>query len=286
MSVVKTSGLGVRDFNQTWVSSLTDVIQQVGGDAFKADLLTGDALKAQLAFPGGTPELVRFALEGALHGEMVLTVSPKDAVRLSAILMGDSFDENAPVQVQDDHRGALAELLRQVAGIAGTSLSQKVGAEVRTNFGGTDKPQWRAEFEAGFRFSNPSGATFSLVISLSQELVNSFQGAAEPEPLEYPQARPAPPAKEPGREANIDLLMDVDLDVTLRFGERQLLLRDVLELVPGAVVELDQQIQEPVELLVGRKVVARGEVVVVDGNYGLRVTEIASRLERIESLRG
>ncbi len=285
MSVVKNAGLGVRDFNQTWVTSLTDVIQQVGGDVFKADLLTGDELKAQLAFPGGTSELVRFALDGALHGELVLTVSPKDAVRLAAILMGDPFDENAQVQVQDDHRGALAELLRQVAGIAGTSLSQRVGEEVRVNFGGTDKPLWRAEFDAGFRFGASSGATFSLVISLSQELVNSFQGAVQAEPLQYPAARPAPPVKESGREANIELLMDVDLDVTLRFGERQLLLRDVLELVPGAVVELDQQIQDPVELLVGRKVVARGEVVVVDGNYGLRVTEIASRLERIESLR-
>ena len=71
----------------------------------------------------------------------------------------------------------------------------------------------------------------------------------------------------------------------LRFGQSEMPLRDILELSSGSVVKLDQHIQEPVELLVGHKVIARGEVVVVDGNYGLRVTEIASPLERIESLR-
>jgi flagellar motor switch protein FliN len=119
--------------------------------------------------------------------------------------------------------------------------------------------------------------------------------ADSPESGAEKQDEPKAPAPETGNEpsavkdaprnSNIDLLMDVELEVTLRFGERQLLLKDLLELVPGAVVELDQQVQDPVELLVGRKVIARGEVVVVDGNYGLRVTEIASPLERIESLK-
>ena len=71
----------------------------------------------------------------------------------------------------------------------------------------------------------------------------------------------------------------------LRFGQRKIPLRDILELSSGSVVKLDQYIQEPVELLVGHKVIARGEVVGVDGNYGLLATEIASPLERIESLR-
>lgn len=79
--------------------------------------------------------------------------------------------------------------------------------------------------------------------------------------------------------------MDVELDVTLRFGQREMLLGDVLNLAPGSVVELDQQVQDPVQLLVADKVVAWGEVVVVDGNYGLRVIGLASREERIESLR-
>jgi flagellar motor switch protein FliN/FliY len=87
------------------------------------------------------------------------------------------------------------------------------------------------------------------------------------------------------RDAKLELLMDVELDVTLRFGERQMPLHDVLDLSAGSVVELNQYVRDPVELLVGNKVIARGEVVVVDGNYGLRVTQIISPMERIESLR-
>ena len=77
--------------------------------------------------------------------------------------------------------------------------------------------------------------------------------------------------------------MDVELDVTLRFGERQMALHDILDLSAGSVVELDQYVQDPVELMVGKKVIARGEVVVVDGSYALRVMHIISPMERIES---
>jgi flagellar motor switch protein FliN/FliY len=73
---------------------------------------------------------------------------------------------------------------------------------------------------------------------------------------------------------NLKLVMDVELNVTLRFGQRQMPLREVLELGSGSVVELDRMVDEPVELLLDGKLIARGEAVVVDGNYGLRVTEI------------
>ncbi len=63
--------------------------------------------------------------------------------------------------------------------------------------------------------------------------------------------------------------------MTLRFGSRRLLLREVLDLNPGAVVELDRQVADPVDVLLDGRLVARGEVVVLDGNYGVRVTEVA-----------
>jgi flagellar motor switch protein FliN/FliY len=74
---------------------------------------------------------------------------------------------------------------------------------------------------------------------------------------------------------NLDLVMDVELNVTLRFGQRQLTLREVMELTSGSVVELDRQVEEPVELLLNGMVIAKGEAVVIDGNYGLRVTEVS-----------
>jgi len=73
---------------------------------------------------------------------------------------------------------------------------------------------------------------------------------------------------------NLKLVMDVELTMSLRFGQRQLPLRDVLELANGSVIELDRRVDDPVELLLDGKVIARGEAVIVDGNYGLRVTEL------------
>lgn len=73
---------------------------------------------------------------------------------------------------------------------------------------------------------------------------------------------------------NLGLVMDVELNVALRFGERRLSLREVMDLTSGSVVELDREVDEPVELILDGKVIARGEAVIVDGNYGVRVTEV------------
>ncbi len=81
-------------------------------------------------------------------------------------------------------------------------------------------------------------------------------------------------AAEATKGIDVAVLENVELDVTLRFGQRQLTLRQIGELRSGSVIELDKYIQDPAELLLGDRVIARGEVVIVDGNYGLRVTEI------------
>jgi flagellar motor switch protein FliN len=83
----------------------------------------------------------------------------------------------------------------------------------------------------------------------------------------------SPPAAAPLAK-NLGLLLDVEVEASLRFGEREMRLGEVLELHAGSVVELNRQLQEPVELLVAGRVIARGDVVVVDGNYGLRITDI------------
>ncbi|MGA9568388.1 MAG: FliM/FliN family flagellar motor switch protein [Candidatus Korobacteraceae bacterium] len=79
---------------------------------------------------------------------------------------------------------------------------------------------------------------------------------------------------DPVDESNLGLVLDVELNVLLRFGQRQLTLREILDLTCGSVVELDRRVDDPVELLLDGRVIARGEAAIVDGNYGLRVTEI------------
>lgn len=83
----------------------------------------------------------------------------------------------------------------------------------------------------------------------------------------------------------VDLLLDVELEASLRFGSREMSLNEVLDLGPGDVVELDRHVSEPVDLLVGDKIVARGEVVLVNGNFGFNVLEVAEAERRLESVR-
>jgi len=74
--------------------------------------------------------------------------------------------------------------------------------------------------------------------------------------------------------ANLTMVLDVEVNVLLRFGQRQLSLREILDLTCGSVIELDRRVDDPVELLLDGRVIARGEAAIVDGNYGIRVTEI------------
>lgn len=84
---------------------------------------------------------------------------------------------------------------------------------------------------------------------------------------------------------NLDLLLDVEIPVSVEVGRTQMSLEDVLNLVPGSIVALDKKAEEPVDLRVNGKLVARGEVVLVDDSYGLRITQIIDAAGRIESLR-
>ena len=83
---------------------------------------------------------------------------------------------------------------------------------------------------------------------------------------------------------NFDLLLDVEMPVTVSFGRAHMPLKDVLKLTTGSILELDRTILEPVEVIVNNCAIARGEVVVVEGNFGVRIQQVISRQERMQSL--
>jgi flagellar motor switch protein FliN len=95
----------------------------------------------------------------------------------------------------------------------------------------------------------------------------------------------ADPVSQPAqRSRTFNLLMAVELPVSVSFGHVQLPLKDVLKLTAGSIIELNRTVDEPVEVIVNNCVVARGEVVVVEGNYGVRIHQIMTRQERMETL--
>jgi flagellar motor switch protein FliN len=71
-------------------------------------------------------------------------------------------------------------------------------------------------------------------------------------------------------------LLDIELDASIRFGTREMSLTELLDVGPGTVIPLDRQVSDPVDLVIGDRVVARGEVVLVQGKFGMRVTEVLS----------
>lgn len=82
-----------------------------------------------------------------------------------------------------------------------------------------------------------------------------------------------------------ELLLDVELPICVSFGRAALKLQDAIKLITGSLIELDRGLSDPVDLLVNNCVIARGEVVVVEGNYGVRITEIISQKERLQQTR-
>jgi flagellar motor switch protein FliN/FliY len=96
--------------------------------------------------------------------------------------------------------------------------------------------------------------------------------------------QPASTTPVPRNSKTLDLLLEVDLPIGVSFGRTQMRLKEALKLTTGSIVELNRSVTEPVEIIVNNCVIARGEVVVVDGNYGVRILEIISREERLRTL--
>ena len=88
-----------------------------------------------------------------------------------------------------------------------------------------------------------------------------------------------------GERQNLDLLLDVPIPISVEVGRTEMNLDQVLDLGPGSILPLDKKSEEPVDLRVNGKLIARGEVVMVDDSYGLRITQILDQAGRIESLR-
>ena len=92
------------------------------------------------------------------------------------------------------------------------------------------------------------------------------------------------PEQDSGSNVNLDLILDFEVPISVRFGKREMTLGDILKLGNGALIELDKSADEPVELLVNQSLLAKGEVVVADGHYAIRITQVDSPANRIRSL--
>ncbi|MFQ3547695.1 MAG: flagellar motor switch protein FliN, partial [Termitinemataceae bacterium] len=106
-------------------------------------------------------------------------------------------------------------------------------------------------------------------------------GTTNVQPVQFPSLVPQPT---PAEQGNIGLIMDVYMEMTVELGRTKKLIKDILGMGEGTIIELDKLAGEPVDILVNHKLIAKGEVVVIDENFGVRVTEIVSPMERMSDM--
>jgi flagellar motor switch protein FliN/FliY len=181
----------------------------------------------------------------------------------------------------EDAAGFLAEARVIEAGQADAEMVRElwsgIVASVAARLGGKAGP--------AAPLAEPAGDPCALCLGSAVLRMAIDVEAAESEAEETVPVRAAAGSMGSRPAGNFDLLLEVELDASVRFGSRELELKDLLELGPGDVVELDRNVADPVDLIVGDRIVARGEVVLVNGNFGLRVTEVAEPVRRLESIR-
>lgn len=266
------------EFGAAWAASMTDVFSQIAGAPIAMECM--DAAPPE-ALPPAASDLHMIAVfAGSLRGEMSLRMPQSTALALAQAMLSE--ERNNSAEFKPEHKDATEELMRQVAGHVTTAMKSRWG-DLQLHVQPAPPPAWAAG-AVGWVASG-SGAPISawmewqLSAALSAQLRALHASAApvtESIPVEENNLRAQNAGASMPSSGSLDLFMDIELDVTLRFGGRRMLLREILELSAGSVVELDREVQSPVDLLLDGKLIARGEVVVVDGNYGLRIAEVAS----------
>ena len=269
--------------NSTRLDELVKCFREAAAQVFSQALsspwsveLRSEGLPADDGFSRSS---VTFALSGALHGNIAIGIRNADAVLLAQKFLAEPPDTAA--ELNGERTEAFEELMRQVGGVAVTGMKPRFGevqAEVRM-----DKPVMRDEVTVVLSASESASGAMCLEMRVDKDLIQDPAPAAEI-PASAPVAAsaaeiPSPPpvaVEEDDGKDKLGRLVGVNLKMALQFGQTFLTLRQLLNLHPGVIIELDRQVEEPVDLLVDSGPIARGDVVVVAGKYGIRISELVN----------
>jgi flagellar motor switch protein FliN len=262
-------------------------------EAFVADLgvVVEAMLGASVTVQAGTPEgaaawIVRVAAHGAVTKTIAVSFARAQAARLSARVM---------MMEEDPGDNEVTDMLKELVAQAVGAVSLKPAAT------GTTLRVLPAVDSAADPLVVLNSPTFDLIVDADltvkvscgleaamEEAVPDLKGstaaAATTGPVAAAAAALAGAARSGELPENLDVILDIDLPLSVRFGNAELTIDALTKLGPGSLIELSRMPDDPVELLVNGKLVARGEVVVVGGNYGVRVHEVVSAADRIRTL--
>jgi len=230
----------------------------------------------------GEPELTESLPKPLAAGAFgfAATIAGEEEGRF-AVVLDPAVLESPLVGEGVDQKAGWGEILKEVADAAAGELLAKTGKKCRVvkfeEISGESKVSRAFQLKSGER-------VFAILV---RDEVRVPKLAAPPPAAAQSAPQAAAPAQAPPQAlgSGVELLLDVELEAALRFGCKEMPLGEILDLGPGDVVQLDRNVADPVDLIVGDKIVARGEVVLVNGNFGLRITEVAAPRKRLESIR-
>jgi flagellar motor switch protein FliN/FliY len=209
--------------------------------------------------------------------------------------IGQAVLQTAGIEGSDDAelKSTYFEVTNQGLGGFGKALTNRLHYEATPTGGqeAADPPDAARWVELDIKMGDVSSTVILGIEDALLDAIGSMEDSAELEAsadFSEPPAAMAPtvgPSQgADGGSKTFDLLLEVELPVSVSFGRAQVALKDVLKLSTGSIVELNRSIVEPVEIIVNNCVIARGEVVVIEGNFGVRIQEVVSRQERLRTL--
>ncbi len=232
---------------------------------------------------------------GTTDGSLMLGLTPALVAYLSDMMLGE--DPSGREEISEDDLDAAKEIASNIFGSIANSLAVQSDMPVLSfSMQGTDLIDEGREISLDsyakmFTYSiTLGGSEFMLMLIFDERLDDAIFGQKEKTQDEPPSSGGDTESKKANLSddelKNISLILDVKLPVKVRIGKKKMLLKDVLNMDIGSVIELNQLANDPLEVLVDDKVIAEGEVVIVDGNFGVQITSIGSKKERLERLKG
>jgi flagellar motor switch protein FliN len=257
------------ELNEAALSALQEAFSQFNGPATAG---IGDRIGATILTDVPTSKSGAKAESSLTDGEYV------------ALSFPFSIEGENPADLTEIFSAAMVTEILEKAG-----LSAPAAAAPEPAFGQPDMAAMPAEAASPFQMTG--GGLGDAIMGAAQPTGDTQQmfgqsmapGMAGPnvQAVQFPGLSPQPASSEQG---NIGLLMDVYMEMTVELGRTKKLIKEILGMGEGTIIELDKLAGEPVDILVNHKLIAKGEVVVIDENFGVRVTEIVSPLERMSEL--
>lgn len=241
---------------------------------------------------------VALTISGAAAGKGIIMVPPALATALGDMMLGGEGESKE--EMNDEDLDALKEIVSNIMGAMSTTLgSQKelpkltIKVDIADFLGAQQEVDLDA-FSKMYVFTFELGSINSLImLAMDSTIVQAIEGTSVAETVRVAdEAYKDSDSEGKSRKfdetemKNIALIMDVKLPVRVRIGKKKMLLKDVLSMDIGSVIELNQLANDPLDILVDDHVIAQGEVVIVDGNFGVQITSIGTKRDRLTKLKG